>query len=80
MWDDGIPVIECVAFEYEGVRCVEFWCQHCKCKHSHGFPHDNEEVGHRVAHCHSKAGRDAYPRGYDLKLVGGARLRNYNKR
>lgn len=34
-----------------GVRTVTIRCPYCSRLHSHGWPLDNEDVGHRLAHC-----------------------------
>jgi hypothetical protein len=57
------PVVLCEPYGPNRRRVWRFWCEHCRCHHSHGA-----QAGHRVAHCHTEAGKTAYPHGYVLKL------------
>ena len=57
---DDIPTMYCEASEHQQWF---FWCVHCRCEHVHG-----EGEGHRVEHCYTEAGKQAYTRGYIIKL------------
>jgi hypothetical protein len=63
MMDELLPVVQCRQVGRGQQRRWRFWCGHCKSWHTH-----SPEPGHRVAHCHSAAGRRAYPQGYVLEL------------
>ena len=55
-----IPTILCERTPRGNFR---FWCQHCREYHLHGGAGGE---GHRGSHCWSKAGRRAYPNGYNV--------------
>ncbi len=42
-------------------KTISVWCPHCQSIHMHGW---DGEVSHRVAHCVTKEGDAALPRGY----------------
>lgn len=72
---ESVPTYQCEVIPGRETRTVRFFCPHCRRWHSHGWPYDAEgDVGHRVEHCITEAGKAAHPRGYVLvaRPVGGA--------
>ena len=57
----GPPTILC---ERTPSGQLRFWCQFCRKFHLHG----GASGGHRLAHCFSEAGREAYAAGYFLAV------------
>ena len=57
---EGIPIILCVRDDiYQ-----RFWCPFCVRTHKHGADKSPFMPRHRLAHCRSEAGKNAFPKGY----------------